>query len=246
MTSSTANAARPSLWRRAEQVRKSGMRSENLLWTRWISYRIGAFVTLALLPTRLTPNHVTLLGLALSAVGAGVVTATASHVDPPLVVVVLLTWQLAFGLDCADGLLARTRATSSAFGAWLDQLADFVGHILITGSLTFAVVLNLSVDSTSAVLLTATITGASTLQIFATSQRDVSFGAQPKGASVRGRMRLFLPAIHLVDYGLFLFVSAVLLLVPVWLLVYLIVSSVLSLGFLVAQLLVFGRAQSNG
>src|SRR2546430_5933024 len=38
-------------------------------------------------------------------------------------------WQVAFCLDCADGQLARARGTSNAFGALLDQVSDFVGHV---------------------------------------------------------------------------------------------------------------------
>jgi phosphatidylglycerophosphate synthase len=154
-------------------------------------------------------------------------------------------WQLAFGLDCADGLLARSRNLSSSFGAWADQLADFGGHLLITASLTLLVVRELELAPIAAVQLTAVITGASTLQIFATSQRDSTFGRQPKGDSVTGRMRALLPAIHLVDYGFFLFVSALLILAPLALLAFLLLSSILSFAFVAAQIAIFWRSRAE-
>jgi len=68
----------------------------------------------------LTPNQVTLASLAVAVVSAACCAAGArwGYVAGALLL------QVSFGLDCADGQLARLTGTFSEFGGWLDTMAD--------------------------------------------------------------------------------------------------------------------------
>jgi phosphatidylglycerophosphate synthase len=84
-------------------------------------------------PTRLTPNHVTLLSGASGILAA--VCIAASSAQPPLRLVGALLVLMAAVLDCADGQLARLRGRSSPGGGALDGLVDeAVGSAVILSS----------------------------------------------------------------------------------------------------------------
>ena len=91
---------------------------------------LSRLLTRILLPTRITPNQVTLCALvcglaaALSAARGGTLLAG------------ILYW-LGAAIDCVDGDLARLRLQGSRLGEWLDTLADDVS--------TLAVVLGLGI-----------------------------------------------------------------------------------------------------
>jgi len=68
----------------------------------------------------LTPNQVTAASLAIAVLAAG---CFAAGLRPTYVAGAILL-QLAFGLDCADGQLARLTGTFSALGGWLDAMFD--------------------------------------------------------------------------------------------------------------------------
>lgn len=53
------------------------------------------------------------------------------HAKHPIVAAAIgiIGWHLAYSLDCADGQLARATKTSSASGAALDLLIDFIVHV---------------------------------------------------------------------------------------------------------------------
>lgn len=97
--------------------------------TQILSQRIGAICAYGACRAGLTPSHVTLLGGVFF-----IVTATLYAWLPPGAVSALvcaLMFQIAFGLDCADGQLARGTGKSSLFGAWLDIATDYVRNIVI-------------------------------------------------------------------------------------------------------------------
>ncbi|HVC22044.1 MAG TPA: CDP-alcohol phosphatidyltransferase family protein [Candidatus Dormibacteraeota bacterium] len=223
-------------WSRQERFWKRYTRAGGPLWTHQVDDRIGALIARAVINTRVTPNHVTVLGLALSVATSIYVSTLQAPVSPPAVLVVVVGWQLAFSLDCGDGVLARSRRAASPFGAWLDQIADFVGKMAVYTALGIFLARSLRLGGVSAVLVVSLVFGASILQQFASSQRSVILG---EGGGVHAEphrwLRLLTKVRHLSDYGGALFLSALLLPLPNALLPFLVVEAVLGAGYVFAQ-----------
>ena len=81
-----------------------------------------------ILPSGLTPNHITLAAFisGLLAVGTAALPTSPSNRHWPLIF-----WLLNRLLDGADGTLARMRGTATALGGFLDLLGDFIIYSLI-------------------------------------------------------------------------------------------------------------------
>ena len=81
-----------------------------------------------ILPSGLTPNHITLAAFisGLLAVSTAALTTSPSNRHWPLTF-----WLLNRLLDGADGTLARARGTATALGGFLDLLGDFIVYSLI-------------------------------------------------------------------------------------------------------------------
>lgn len=101
------------------------------LWTTWMSRPFGAAFAWMLRDTRVTPNHVSFLALFVSLVGAAVLLTWLSW---PGLVVAILIYQLAYIIDCADGMLARLRGTASPVGHLLDFLGDEIKAKVLLGA----------------------------------------------------------------------------------------------------------------
>jgi phosphatidylglycerophosphate synthase len=78
-----------------------------------------------LLPTRVAPNHVTVVAMACG-LAAGLLAALGGPRGAAVGGVVLWLGQ---ALDCLDGELARLRVEGSKLGEWLDSLADDVSTL---------------------------------------------------------------------------------------------------------------------
>ncbi|HXG29207.1 MAG TPA: CDP-alcohol phosphatidyltransferase family protein [Nevskiales bacterium] len=94
---------------------------------RVFSHRLGAALAYLALRAGLSPNQVTLAGL-LTMLAANACLAWSSGYDGFLLFALAL-YQIGFGLDCADGQLARGTQRCSAYGAWLDVTADHIRNI---------------------------------------------------------------------------------------------------------------------
>jgi phosphatidylglycerophosphate synthase len=106
--------------------------------TRNISYRLGAVLALMANRMGLTPHAVTALSF-LTGVGGACVVALFPDLPVWLAGLVLfITLHLAYGLDCADGVLARATHRTSKSGVLLDKAADLVGAMVIPGVLGLA------------------------------------------------------------------------------------------------------------
>jgi phosphatidylglycerophosphate synthase len=81
-------------------------------------------ITRLLLPTAITPNQITVLGMVVAAVG-GVGLATVSYGSRLAGVVALIVSSV---LDGVDGELARARFQQSPHGARLDLYGDYLAH----------------------------------------------------------------------------------------------------------------------
>ena len=98
---------------------------------RLLHRRLSRPLTRLLLRTPLSPNAVTLLGIALGVVGGlALGAATLGGVAAGIACLV------ASGvLDCSDGELARLRFAESSLGHWLDMAGDTVVHLAVLGGL---------------------------------------------------------------------------------------------------------------
>jgi phosphatidylglycerophosphate synthase len=94
---------------------------------RLLNRRLSRPLTRLLVHTPLTPNAVTVLGIALGA--AGGMLLGAPGMAPLLAALALL--ETSAVLDCSDGELARIRLAESRLGHWLDMIGDTVVHVAV-------------------------------------------------------------------------------------------------------------------
>jgi phosphatidylglycerophosphate synthase len=207
-----------------------------MFWSRHVNRPLGAMIALRLLNTRVSPNSVTIVGAIAQLVGAALVLTAAVPAPVPLVVIVLVVWQLALTLDNTDGLLARARGASSPFGAWLDQIIDFVNHSVVVVSLAAFVVRAFAFGAVEASVFATVVLAGSLIGLFASAQRNALLGTKPAlQPATQARLRIPLIARHLTDYGLFLAIASVGLAWPPLLLGALLLTPVLITTSVAAQ-----------
>jgi len=222
--------------REAHALRLSSERSQARLWSRHINRPLGAIIAQGLLGTSVSPNCVSIVGVILQLVGAALVFAAPVPAPVPLIVVVFVVWQLALTLDNTDGLLARARRESSPFGAWLDQIFDFVGHSAVIVSLAAFVTRTFALRAAEVAVVAPLILAGSLIGLFASAQRNALLGTQPAlRPTGQARLRIPLLALHLTDFGLFLALACVGLAWPPLLLVVLALNPVLITASVAAQ-----------
>ena len=152
-----------------------------------------------------------------------------------------MLWQLAFTLDCTDGQLARARGVTSAFGAWLDELADVVAHASVYTALSVYLIRALALDPVAAALLASVTVSFALVQNVSTWRRQALIQRESPGASRSAMVRVLYAARHLLDYGAFLFAASVLLLWPVGLLLFLLGVTALNALYAAMQVLLNRR-----
>lgn len=230
-------------FRRVEAMRLRHTRPGALYWSYAVNYRIGALFAVILMPTRVSPSLVTVAGTILHAAGALYVLWIQSSASVVDVVVLVLIWQVAYSLDCADGLLARARNESSPFGAWLDQIADFIGHAFLFTALVVFISRALSISAPSSAALAGFIIAGSLLQLFASSQRSSIIGTAPATTSASIWLRAAALGRYLADYGAWLFAASILVLFPRALLIFLLLAATVAVATVLGQVAVNWRAQ---
>lgn len=101
--------------------------------SRWYVIPVTRWIASWLRPTRVRPNHITLLGLlfGLSAVG---LLFTMPSAGPAAALVILAAWFM----DRTDGTLARQQNTASPFGAWLDANVDEIHDVAWHTAMAYA------------------------------------------------------------------------------------------------------------
>jgi phosphatidylglycerophosphate synthase len=224
-----------SFFRDADALRRKSERSPGLFWTRRVNRRVGAMIALVLLHTPATPNMVSIAGLVVHVAGAVLVVASPPPAPVPLAILLFLTWELAFSLDCADGQLARARGAASPFGAWLDQIVDFLNHTAVVGSLVAFTVRAFRPNSVDASVLATLVLAGLLIGLFASAQRKALLGTRPAlEPGAHARFRVLSLGRHLTDYGAFLALSSIGLLWPPLLLA----ALVLTPAFIVASVVV--------
>jgi phosphatidylglycerophosphate synthase len=233
--------------RRVESMRRRYTRAGALSWSFAVNYRIGALFAVILLPRRsVSPSAVTVSAMLFHIVGALFVLFMPVPATLVNAVVLLVIWQIAYSLDCADGLLARARSQTSAFGAWLDQVGDFVGHASMFTALAIFVSRALSISGPHSAGMAGLVISGTLLYLFASSQRNSIMGTEPATKSPPAWLRLATRGQHLADYGLWLFAASILLLFPRALLISLLAFAVLSILAVCGQVTLNWRAQLRG
>ncbi len=116
----------------------------------WVHRPPAYVLARVLLPTPISPNMVTVGSIILGCLaGVAIFSGFAHHLA--------IAGVLIFGsavVDCADGMLARMRKTSSAFGRMLDGVADLVVSVVVAGGGAWLVVRKFQ-SSTGLMLLAA-------------------------------------------------------------------------------------------
>lgn len=245
-TKGQARAGLAGYWRALEQWRRSYTRG-SLIYTRNVNHRIGSLLALALLSTRVGANAVTVFAVAVMGAGSAFLASRQSPLGATGMLVLLGIWQLGFALDCADGQLARARGTTGPFGAFLDQLCDFLSHGAVFCALTLYLTRTLSLSAVAAVCVFAGTYGTNLLQLFTSSLRNALL-PQPKGSEPGTAAKL--PALaagrHLSDWGGFLLLAALLTLAPRALLGLAALAALLSLATASGQLVLNWRRSLRG
>lgn len=96
-------------------------KKQDNFWTEWISRPPAAVLVYLLRNTRVTPNQVSFLAIAIALAGAGVLIGWRTWLGLGVAGALL---QLAYIVDCVDGQLARLTQQTSPAGALLDFMLD--------------------------------------------------------------------------------------------------------------------------
>ena len=110
--------------------RQSKKKRDNF-WTEWISRPPAAVLVWMLQRTRVTPNQVSFLAIAVAAGGCAALIFWRTWLG---LIVGGLVLQLAYVIDCVDGQLARIKSMASPVGALLDFMLDEVKAFMVIAS----------------------------------------------------------------------------------------------------------------
>ena len=100
-----------------------------------IGYRIGATLALFASRLRLSPNAVSFASFVV-AIGGALAVVLLNSPAVLEICVLLLSGHLSYGLDCADGVLARVTGQSSVLGMYVDKMVDTLVEIMVPIVLT--------------------------------------------------------------------------------------------------------------
>ncbi|HJS18487.1 MAG TPA: CDP-alcohol phosphatidyltransferase family protein [Anaerolineales bacterium] len=135
------------------------------LWFKWVLDPLGRFFN----RLGLTPNMMTLLGLAGNSIGAYFL-AMGDMLTGGILVLVMTP------IDALDGTMARLRGESSDFGAFVDSVSDRYSELIIYGGLIYYF---LSIGDPIGGLLTFTAAAGSVLVSYVKSRAE-TLGYQAK------------------------------------------------------------------
>jgi phosphatidylglycerophosphate synthase len=122
------------MFARAKEVYQQTKKPIDNFWTAYISRPPAAVFVAWFEPTRITPNQVTLLSYFVGMLSVVWLAFVPGHWA---LIVGALLFQLAYILDCVDGMLARARKTSSPQGHLLDFLMDELKAIAFLGAVSY-------------------------------------------------------------------------------------------------------------
>ncbi|HVH04401.1 MAG TPA: CDP-alcohol phosphatidyltransferase family protein [Myxococcota bacterium] len=124
---------------------------------RLVYRRFSRPLTARLLPTRITPNAVTVVGI-LAGIAGGLLLGVPGAAATVAAILLLFVSSV---LDCCDGELARLRFAESKLGHWLDVTGDTVVHVALLGGIALRLAATGEMPSVAAMVGLATgIAGA--------------------------------------------------------------------------------------
>jgi len=216
------------------------------LFSEAVSQRLGAQIAVFAHKHRLSPTVLTVGNLGLSCLVSFVVVGAAGPVAEgrvwawPIGLLALLGWQFAYGLDCADGQLARVTGQASPAGGRMDVLCDVAAQIALCAAL--AATAEAQVPETPAWLLAA-FAGTWMVNLVTSVMQS---GAQ--ASSMLTSTSLPVRLIKLVrDYGAVIALAGVALTVaPQWIVWLIGAFTLINAGFLAASIAFSGRASLRG
>jgi phosphatidylglycerophosphate synthase len=116
----------------ATRVYRETRKKHDQLFNTYVMRPLAAVFVAVVHRTRITPNQVTLLNLALFVAAVGVLVAFPSWKGSLVAVGVL---EASYCLDCADGMLARFKKLASKAGHLFDFFTDEMKAVLLVGAL---------------------------------------------------------------------------------------------------------------
>jgi phosphatidylglycerophosphate synthase len=116
----------------AARVYRETRKKHDQLFNVYLMRPLAAVVVAAVAPSRVTPNQLTLLNLAVFLVAAGLFIARPTWAGGLVAVAVL---EISYCFDCADGMLARFKKLASKAGHLFDFFTDELKAILLVGAL---------------------------------------------------------------------------------------------------------------
>jgi hypothetical protein len=122
----------PPMLSAAAKVYRETRKTHDQLFNVFMMRPVAALFVAALAPGRVTPNQVTLVGLAVFVVGAALLVTLPSWGGGLAAVAVL---ELGYCLDCVDGMLARHKKLASKVGHLFDFFTDELKAVLLVGAL---------------------------------------------------------------------------------------------------------------
>lgn len=119
------------MFSRAREIYQQTRKPIDNFWTVYLSRPPAALFVALLEKTRATPNQITFLSFFVGLASAALLALTRGHLT---LLAAALLFQLAYVLDCVDGMLARARKTSSPQGHLLDFLMDELKALAFFGA----------------------------------------------------------------------------------------------------------------
>jgi hypothetical protein len=112
-------------------VYRQTKKPKDILWNRFAARPVAAVLLVPLAKSRITPNQVTFLSLAVFVAAMAMLALERGHLA---LVGAALVLELSYVLDCVDGQLARLKQKSSPVGAHLDFLMDELKAFLLVAA----------------------------------------------------------------------------------------------------------------
>ena len=112
-------------------VYRQTKKPKDILWNRFVARPVAAVFLVPLAKSRITPNQITFLSLAVFVAAMAMLALQRGHFA---LVSAALVLELSYVLDCVDGQLARLKQKSSPVGAHLDFLMDELKAFLLVAA----------------------------------------------------------------------------------------------------------------
>lgn len=117
----------------AKRVYLETRKKHDQLWNTFVMRPLASALVVAVAPSPVTPNQLTLMSLVIFATGAGLMIGLPDARGALIAIGVL---ELSYLFDCADGMLARWKKLASKQGHLFDFFTDEIKATLLVGSVS--------------------------------------------------------------------------------------------------------------